>query len=104
MDSQRSDREWSVQKVLQFIINNCRSWRGEGMKVSNLYTYPSLKYLNPFPVAIVVKSSYLSSTFLFVTADVYSASLLIWTREPPGRVLYSICLATSFFPMVTNLI
>ncbi|CAH8390496.1 unnamed protein product [Eruca vesicaria subsp. sativa] len=33
MDSQRSDREWSVQKVLQFIINNCRSWRGEGMKM-----------------------------------------------------------------------
>uniref|UniRef100_A0A1J3GUI3 Dymeclin n=1 Tax=Noccaea caerulescens TaxID=107243 RepID=A0A1J3GUI3_NOCCA len=33
MDSERSDREWSVQKVLQFIINNCRSWRGEGMKM-----------------------------------------------------------------------
>lgn len=33
MDSQRSDREWSVEKVLQFIINNCRSWRGEGMKM-----------------------------------------------------------------------
>uniref|UniRef100_A0A0D3DIS1 Uncharacterized protein n=1 Tax=Brassica oleracea var. oleracea TaxID=109376 RepID=A0A0D3DIS1_BRAOL len=33
MDSQRSDREWSVQKVLQFIIDNCRSWRGEGMKM-----------------------------------------------------------------------
>ncbi|ESQ36507.1 hypothetical protein EUTSA_v10006925mg [Eutrema salsugineum] len=33
MDSQRTDREWSVQKVLQFIINNCRSWRGEGMKM-----------------------------------------------------------------------
>ncbi|KAH0854917.1 hypothetical protein HID58_031285 [Brassica napus] len=33
MDTQRSDREWSVQKVLQFIIDNCRSWRGEGMKM-----------------------------------------------------------------------
>ncbi|CAN8306303.1 unnamed protein product [Cochlearia groenlandica] len=33
MDSQRSDREWSVKKVLEFIINNCRSWRGEGMKM-----------------------------------------------------------------------
>ncbi|XP_021899520.1 dymeclin [Carica papaya] len=33
MDAQRSDGEWSVEKVLQFIINNCRSWRGEGMKM-----------------------------------------------------------------------
>ncbi|GKV43723.1 hypothetical protein SLEP1_g50977 [Rubroshorea leprosula] len=33
MDAQTLDGEWSVEKVLQFIINNCRSWRGEGMKV-----------------------------------------------------------------------
>ncbi|MBA0857451.1 hypothetical protein Goshw_012698 [Gossypium schwendimanii] len=33
MDSQRMDGEWSVEKVLLFIINNCRSWRGEGMKM-----------------------------------------------------------------------
>ncbi|CAN7038872.1 unnamed protein product [Brassica oleracea var. botrytis] len=33
MDSQRSDREWSVQKVLEFIIDSCRFWRGEGMKM-----------------------------------------------------------------------
>ncbi|OMO54684.1 Dymeclin [Corchorus capsularis] len=33
MDAQRLEGEWSVEKVLQFIINNCRSWRGEGMKV-----------------------------------------------------------------------
>nr|KJB38199.1 hypothetical protein B456_006G242500 [Gossypium raimondii] len=32
MDAQRMDGEWSVEKVLLFIINNCRSWRGEGMK------------------------------------------------------------------------
>lgn len=33
MDNQKIDEEWSVEKVLEVIINNCRSWRGEGMKV-----------------------------------------------------------------------
>ncbi|KAH7522247.1 hypothetical protein FEM48_Zijuj07G0118200 [Ziziphus jujuba var. spinosa] len=33
MDAQRMDGEWSVEKVLQVIIVNCRSWRGEGMKM-----------------------------------------------------------------------
>ncbi|KAM5552823.1 hypothetical protein ABKV19_025173 [Rosa sericea] len=33
VDAQRTDGEWSVEKVLQVIIINCRSWRGEGMKM-----------------------------------------------------------------------
>ncbi|XP_047947573.1 dymeclin-like isoform X2 [Salvia hispanica] len=33
MDNQKIDEEWSVEKVLEVIINNCRSWRGEGMKI-----------------------------------------------------------------------
>ncbi|XP_042061033.1 dymeclin-like [Salvia splendens] len=33
MDNQKIDEEWSVEKVLEVIINNCRSWRGEGMKM-----------------------------------------------------------------------
>ncbi|WCJ23861.1 hypothetical protein M5689_005863 [Euphorbia peplus] len=33
MDAQTQDGEWSVEKVLQLIILNCRSWRGEGMKM-----------------------------------------------------------------------
>lgn len=33
IDAQKMDGEWSVEKVLQFIINDCRSWRGEGMKM-----------------------------------------------------------------------
>ncbi|KAK8511106.1 hypothetical protein V6N13_013518 [Hibiscus sabdariffa] len=33
MDAQRTDGEWSVEKVLLFIINTCRSWRGDGMKM-----------------------------------------------------------------------
>ncbi|KAJ8765804.1 hypothetical protein K2173_015608 [Erythroxylum novogranatense] len=35
MDAQTQDGEWSVEKVLQLIIYNCRSWRGEGMKMFN---------------------------------------------------------------------
>ncbi|XP_031097954.1 dymeclin [Ipomoea triloba] len=33
MDAQNIVGEWSVEKVLQIIIVNCRSWRGEGMKM-----------------------------------------------------------------------
>jgi hypothetical protein len=33
MDMQQLDGEWSVDKVLEVINKNCRSWRGEGMKV-----------------------------------------------------------------------
>ncbi|GFP86041.1 dymeclin [Phtheirospermum japonicum] len=33
IDAQKVDGEWSVEKVLEVIINNCRSWRGEGMKM-----------------------------------------------------------------------
>lgn len=33
IDTQNTDGEWSVEKILEVIINNCRSWRGEGMKV-----------------------------------------------------------------------
>ncbi|KAF7806909.1 dymeclin [Senna tora] len=33
MDAQREDGDWSVDEVLQVIIVNCRSWRGEGMKM-----------------------------------------------------------------------
>ncbi|KAL5782692.1 hypothetical protein ACOSP7_007721 [Xanthoceras sorbifolium] len=33
LDAQRLDGEWSVEKVLQFIIINCRSWRGDGLKM-----------------------------------------------------------------------
>ena len=36
MDMQQLDGEWSVDKVLELINKNCRSWRGEGMKVRNM--------------------------------------------------------------------
>lgn len=33
MDMHQMDGEWSVNKVLEVIIINCRSWRGERMKI-----------------------------------------------------------------------
>lgn len=33
MDAQRENGDWSVNEVLQVITVNCRSWRGDGMKV-----------------------------------------------------------------------
>nr|KYP74983.1 Dymeclin [Cajanus cajan] len=33
MDAQREEGDWSVNEVLQVIIVNCRSWRGDGMKM-----------------------------------------------------------------------
>ncbi|KAL5222506.1 hypothetical protein ABZP36_027219 [Zizania latifolia] len=33
MDMQQLDGEWSVDKVLEVINKNCRSWHGEGMKM-----------------------------------------------------------------------
>lgn len=36
------DGEWSVEKVLQVIVVNCRSWRGDGIKVLVLPTYDEL--------------------------------------------------------------
>ncbi|KAF2290167.1 hypothetical protein GH714_003820 [Hevea brasiliensis] len=33
VDAHAEDGEWSVEKVLQLVIINCRSWRGEGMKM-----------------------------------------------------------------------
>ncbi|XP_057423371.1 uncharacterized protein LOC130717235 isoform X2 [Lotus japonicus] len=33
MDAHRVDGDWSVNEVLQVIIINCRSWRGDGMKM-----------------------------------------------------------------------
>ncbi|EPS63352.1 hypothetical protein M569_11433, partial [Genlisea aurea] len=33
VDAEKIEGNWSVEKVLQVIINHCRSWRGEGMKM-----------------------------------------------------------------------
>ncbi|XP_004296579.1 PREDICTED: dymeclin [Fragaria vesca subsp. vesca] len=47
VDAQRTDGEWSVEKVLQVIIINCRSWRGEGMKMFTQLRFTYEQESNP---------------------------------------------------------
>ncbi|PIA45068.1 hypothetical protein AQUCO_01700543v1 [Aquilegia coerulea] len=62
MDAQRTDGEWSVEKVLQVIIINCRSWRGEGMKMFTQlrFTYEQENHPEEFFIPYVWKLLVLS--------------------------------------------
>ncbi|KAI5058263.1 hypothetical protein GOP47_0026433 [Adiantum capillus-veneris] len=47
MDANSSDEEWSVEKVLQVVIANTRSWRGEGMKMFTQLRFTYEEELHP---------------------------------------------------------
>lgn len=47
MDAHSSDEEWSVEKVLQVVIANTRSWRGEGMKMFTQLRFTYEEELHP---------------------------------------------------------
>lgn len=47
MDAQSIDGEWSVEKVLQVVISNTRSWRGEGMKMFTQLRFTYEEELHP---------------------------------------------------------
>ncbi|EFJ31142.1 hypothetical protein SELMODRAFT_87955 [Selaginella moellendorffii] len=47
MDDQQSNAEWSVEKVLQIVIANARSWRGEGMKIFTQLRFTYEEELHP---------------------------------------------------------
>lgn len=53
MDAQRMDGEWSVEKVLQVIIINCRSWRGDGLKVKEIKK-KNHKILSPLYIVNII--------------------------------------------------
>lgn len=67
MDSQRTDGEWSVEKVLQVIIINCRSWRGDGMKMFTQlrFTYEQENHPEEFFIPYVWKLVLSHSEFGF---------------------------------------
>ncbi|XP_043692031.1 dymeclin-like isoform X2 [Telopea speciosissima] len=67
MDAQRMDGEWSVEKVLQVIIINCRSWRGEGMKMFNQlrFTYEQENHPEEFFIPYVWQLNLSRSCFSF---------------------------------------
>lgn len=93
MDAQTRDGEWSVEKVLEVIIVNCRSWRGEGIKVRTdcckLKDYYN-HYLLNFKLLLVCP----------VLSDVHSITLYIRTREQSRRVLHPLRVAVSSIPGV----
>lgn len=64
------DGEWSVEKVLQVIVVNCRSWRGDGIKVLVLPSYDEL----------LVFDNHILTDFVY-TVDVYPIAFHIRTRE-----------------------
>lgn len=66
------DGDWSVEKVLQVIINNCRSWRGEGLKVRRN------------PIFSWIASSNLRRRFLKITSLI---ALIFYMNLYYGRCL-----------------
>ncbi|XAR49055.1 hypothetical protein NMG60_11032089 [Bertholletia excelsa] len=55
VDAQRMEGEWSVEKVLEVIIINCRSWRGEGLMMFNQlrFTYEQESHTEEFFIPYV---------------------------------------------------
>lgn len=91
------DGEWSVEKVLQSIIINCRSWRGDGLKVKAGHCWMMFKlgtFIQMIPLPFI-----LQNLDPFMT-DVYSIIFLVRTRESSRGVLYSICLAIGSITLV----
>ncbi|KNA10632.1 hypothetical protein SOVF_142540, partial [Spinacia oleracea] len=67
MDAQEVDGEWSVEKVLQVIINNCRSWRGDGMKMFTQlrFTYEQENHPEEFFIPYVWQIAVANCGFTF---------------------------------------
>ncbi|KAL5712454.1 hypothetical protein ACHQM5_014691 [Ranunculus cassubicifolius] len=67
MDAQSTEGEWSVEKVLQVITINCRSWRGDGMKMFTQlrFTYEQENRPEEFFIPYVWKLVLSQSGFTF---------------------------------------
>ncbi|XP_017223722.1 uncharacterized protein LOC108200180 [Daucus carota subsp. sativus] len=67
IDAHKLEGEWSVEKVLQVIILNCRSWRGEGMKMFTQlrFTYEQESHPEEFFVPYVWQIVLARSDFSF---------------------------------------
>ncbi|KAL9237650.1 hypothetical protein vseg_012172 [Gypsophila vaccaria] len=67
MDPQEVDGQWSVEKALQVIINNCRLWRGDGMKMFTQlrFTYEQESHPEEFFIPYVWQLVVSHSKFAF---------------------------------------
>ncbi|KAL7135890.1 hypothetical protein ABFS83_11G128600 [Erythranthe nasuta] len=74
MDAHKTDDEWSVEKVLQVIINNCRSWRGEGMKMfmQLRFTYEQESHPDEFFMPYVCLS-HVNNTYTVASLSIQAA-------------------------------
>ncbi|KAF3774546.1 Dymeclin [Nymphaea thermarum] len=94
MDAQNMDGELSVEKVLQIIITNCRSWRGEGMKMFTQLRFTYEQEHNPeeFFIPYVWQLALSNSGIDFNP----SAVQLISVESPPEvSALVLVCHTTS---------
>ncbi|XP_043695476.1 dymeclin-like [Telopea speciosissima] len=85
MDAQSMDGEWSVEKVLQVIIINCRSWRGEGIKMFNQlrFTYEQENHPEEFFIPYVWQLVLSHSGFNFNPSaiNLFPVDMLIEEQE-----------------------
>lgn len=90
MDAHKVDGEWSVEKVLQVIIINCRSWRGDGMKMFTQlhFTYEQEshpeEFFIPYVWQLVVSRSGLS--FNPRSINLYPVDLPVEVSYAPAEV------------------
>ncbi|XP_042518039.1 dymeclin-like [Macadamia integrifolia] len=90
MDAQRMDGEWSVEKVLQIIIINCRSWRGEGMKMFNQlrFTYEQENHPEEFFIPYVWQLVLSRSGFIFnpSAVNLFPVDMLVEEEQEASTV------------------
>ncbi|GAB2210226.1 hypothetical protein Drorol1_Dr00015486 [Drosera rotundifolia] len=72
MDAQKIVDEWSVEKVLEVIITNCRSWRGDGMKMfmQSRFTYEQESHPEEFFIPYVWQLVLSNSGFTFDSSKI----------------------------------
>ncbi|KAL6548364.1 hypothetical protein OROGR_008785 [Orobanche gracilis] len=72
IDAQKTDVAWSVEKVFQVIVNNGRSWRGEGMKMfaQLRFTYEQESHHEEFFIPYVWQLVLSQSDFTFAPSSI----------------------------------
>ncbi|XP_073005545.1 uncharacterized protein [Typha latifolia] len=86
MDMQQLNGEWSVDKVLQIIIINCRSWRGEGMKMFTQlrFTYEQESHPEEFFIPYVWRLVLAHGSFSFDPSAINLFPVEIHVDETPS--------------------
>ncbi|ESW15309.1 hypothetical protein PHAVU_007G061900 [Phaseolus vulgaris] len=91
MDAQRENGDWSVNEVLQVIIVNCRSWRGDGMKMFTQlrFTYEQESHPEEFFIPYVWQLVLSHCGFSFNTGAINLFPVDLQTEGLENRVVGS---------------